>query len=105
MYYRWSSRELRRLDCATRSPVLSIFAESSRGLQVLRAFGASQRTASRFQSAVRLNARAYFASWCANQWVTCVLEPVYRWWATSAIWIQAYLRLAAMFCSTNRCRT
>jgi ABC-type multidrug transport system fused ATPase/permease subunit len=42
-YYRCSSRELRRLDSVSRSPIFSHFAETLAGVASIRAYGAQDR--------------------------------------------------------------
>ena len=73
-YYRWSSRDLRRLTSISKSPVITSFSEVVRGMPVVRAFCAEHTLHTRFKTCLKQNAMAYFSSWAANQWVTAVLE-------------------------------
>jgi ATP-binding cassette, subfamily C (CFTR/MRP), member 1 len=76
LYYRWSSRELRRLTSTTRSPIMTNFSETVSGMDVIRAYCAQDVTFLRYTDALRANARTYYMSWVANQWVTAVLEAM-----------------------------
>ena len=76
LYYRWSSRELRRLTSTTRSPIITTFSETVTGIDTIRAYGAEDSTFRRYTGTLRENARAYLMSWAANQWVTAVLEAM-----------------------------
>lgn len=42
-YYLATSRELKRLDAVSKSPIFSWFSESLNGLSTIRAFGSQQR--------------------------------------------------------------
>eukprot|EP00959_Pyramimonas_sp_CCMP1952_P200303 4189159-Pyramimonas_sp.AAC.2 len=39
IYYRASSRELKRMDALSRSPIYSVFSETLMGLDTIRAYG------------------------------------------------------------------
>ena len=77
-YYRWSMRDLRRLQSASRAPLINCFSEALDGLPTIRSYGdlAIAMTEREFDNALSSNARAYMASWAANQWITCVLEGI-----------------------------
>ena len=44
--YGQTSRDMRRLDSVTRSPLYSLFGETVSGVAVIRAFGASEKLSS-----------------------------------------------------------
>ena len=76
LYYRWSSRELRRLTSTTRSPIITNFSETVDGMDIIRAYHGEDVTFHRFTDAVRRNARAYYMFWVSNQWVSAVLDAM-----------------------------
>lgn len=73
-YYRWTSRELKRLGSVTLSPVYSHFAETLSGLSVIRSFGAIARFCQENLHKVSLNQQAVFASLAAAQWLNLRLQ-------------------------------
>ena len=75
-YYRCSSRELKRLDSITASPVFSQFSETIDGLQTIRSFGIEQREIQELLTRKNVNNRMYFASMMANQWIGQRLETL-----------------------------
>jgi len=42
-YYRYTSRELQRLDSISRSPIYTHFSETLNGIDSVRAYGATER--------------------------------------------------------------
>ena len=75
-YYLRSSRELKRLDSVTRSPIYAHFQESLGGITTIRAYRQQLRFALENEWRVDSNLRAYFPAINANRWV---LIPA--WWA------------------------
>ncbi|CED85202.1 multidrug resistance-associated abc transporter [Phaffia rhodozyma] len=65
-----TSRDLRRLDSVTRSPLYSLYAETVNGVSVLRAFGASTQTLRKMFSFADTNIVSYYWMWTLNRWVT-----------------------------------
>ncbi|KAI8844889.1 hypothetical protein BC829DRAFT_445862 [Chytridium lagenaria] len=74
--YLASSRELKRLDSVTRSPIYSMFSESLVGASTIRAYGAEQRFQTESLRRVNLNHRAYLYLWCANRWLGVRISTV-----------------------------
>jgi ABC-type multidrug transport system fused ATPase/permease subunit len=70
MNYISSSRELKRLDSVTRSPVFSTFTETISGVATIRAFGATQQFLQTMMECIDENVRPFFYSWCVNRWVS-----------------------------------
>lgn len=68
-YYLYTSRELKRLDSTTRSPIYSIFSETATGTTVIRAFGAEKRFVDENYKRVDTNHRAFFYLWVSNRWL------------------------------------
>ena len=68
-WYRCSSRELQRLDGATRSPIQSLFAECLDGAATIRAFGNSNLFGERQFAHIDLSNRAIWSFQSANRWL------------------------------------
>jgi ATP-binding cassette subfamily C (CFTR/MRP) protein 1 len=62
-----SSRQLRRLDSTTRSPVYSHFGETVQGLNSIRAYNVQQRFIDISDRLLDRNQSCYFASFVANR--------------------------------------
>jgi ATP-binding cassette subfamily C (CFTR/MRP) protein 1 len=73
-YYLRSSRELKRLDSVTRSPIYAHFQESLGGITTIRAYRQQNRFALENEWRVDANLRAYFPSINANRWLAVRLE-------------------------------
>ncbi len=68
------SRQARRLDSVTRSPIFTHFTESIVGAPVIRAFGQSARFFGICDARVDLNARFFFVKVSSNRWLGFRLE-------------------------------
>ena len=73
-YYLRTSRELKRLDSISRSPIYAHFQESLGGITTIRAYRQQQRFAQENEWRVDANLRAYFPSINANRWLAVRLE-------------------------------
>lgn len=73
-YYLRTSRELKRLDSVSRSPIYAHFQESLGGITTIRAYRQQQRFALENEWRVDANLRAYFPSVNANRWLAVRLE-------------------------------
>ncbi|CAN6675143.1 metal resistance protein Ycf1p [Trichomonascus vanleenenianus] len=73
-YYLRTSRELKRLDSVTRSPIYAHFQETLGGLSTVRAFNHEKRFVFINESRVDLNLKAYFPTVSANRWLAVRLE-------------------------------
>lgn len=73
-YYLRTSRELKRLDSVTKSPVYAHFQETLGGLSTVRAFKQQKRFAYENEFRVDANLRAYHPSISANRWLAVRLE-------------------------------
>ncbi|KAL3918531.1 MAG: hypothetical protein SGILL_004192 [Bacillariaceae sp.] len=82
MYFRWLnyfrnvSRETKRLDSVTRSPVYAFFSETLGGLETIRAYGEPDRFEMDFSSKVDVNTRAQYNNKSADRWLSVRLEVV-----------------------------
>ena len=73
-YYLRTSRELKRLDSISRSPIYAHFQESLGGITTIRAYRQQSRFALENEWRVDANLRAYFPSITANRWLAVRLE-------------------------------
>ncbi|KAJ2907230.1 hypothetical protein MKZ38_006524 [Zalerion maritima] len=73
-YYLRTSRELKRLDSISRSPIYAHFQESLGGISTIRAYRQKDRFELDNQWRVDANLRAYFPSISANRWLAVRLE-------------------------------
>ena len=80
IFYVATSRQLRRLDSVTRSPIYSHFSETVSGLSVIRAFEHQQRFLKQSETAIDTNQKCVFSWITSNRWdcpqiftQTCVL--------------------------------
>ncbi|CAM9399555.1 unnamed protein product, partial [Ectocarpus sp. 12 AP-2014] len=75
-FYLKTSREAKRLEAVTRSPVYSQLSETLDGLVTIRAFGKQHRFLSQFTERVNLNTRAYFAWVYTARWLGFRMDMV-----------------------------
>lgn len=73
-YYLRTSRELKRLDSVTRSPIYAHFQESLGGISTIRAYRQEKRFGLENEWRMDANLRAYFPSISANRWLAVRLE-------------------------------
>lgn len=73
-YYLRSSRELKRLDSVSRSPIYAHFQESLGGISTIRAYRQQQRFLLENEWRVDSNLKAFFPSISANRWLAIRLE-------------------------------
>ncbi|KNG89077.1 ABC metal ion transporter [Aspergillus nomiae NRRL 13137] len=73
-YYLRTSRELKRLDSVTRSPIYAHFQESLGGISTIRAYKQENRFTLENEWRMDENLRAYFPSISANRWLAVRLE-------------------------------
>ncbi|WVQ74986.1 hypothetical protein IAR50_004594 [Cryptococcus sp. DSM 104548] len=68
--YGQTSREMRRLDSVTRSPLYSLYGETVAGVAVLRAFGGSTLALHHMMKLADTNLLAFAWSWTVNRWLS-----------------------------------
>ncbi len=73
-YYLRTSRELKRLDSVSRSPIYAHFQESLSGMSTIRAYNQQKRFELENEWRVDANLRAYYPSISANRWLAVRLE-------------------------------
>ncbi|KAI0675473.1 metal resistance protein YCF1 [Trametes maxima] len=92
VYYLATSRELKRLDAVSRSPIFAWFSESLNGLSTIRAFGQQQLFVASNERRVDRNQICYLPSISVNRWLAVRLEFV----GSTIIFIAAILSIAAL---------
>ncbi|KAJ6656004.1 hypothetical protein lerEdw1_004589 [Lerista edwardsae] len=75
-FYVATSRQLKRLESVSRSPVYSHFNETLLGVSVIRAFAEQKRFVQQSDLKVDENQKAYYPSIVANRWLAIRLEYV-----------------------------
>lgn len=68
IFYVATSRQLRRLDSVTRSPIYSFFSETVSGLPVIRAFQHQQRFLKHSEVLIDNNQKCVFSWIISNRW-------------------------------------
>ncbi|KAF5388715.1 hypothetical protein D9757_004866 [Collybiopsis confluens] len=91
-YYLATSRELKRLDAVSRSPIFAWFSESLAGISTIRAFDQQAIFIANNQRRVDRNQICYLASISVNRWLSIRLEFV----GALIIWIVATLACVAL---------
>ncbi|KAJ2808735.1 hypothetical protein H4R20_000680 [Coemansia guatemalensis] len=74
--YLASSRELRRIESITRSPIFAHFQESIRGISTIRAYILQSRFIAENENRIAQNIRAYYTSAAIDQWLSVRLNAL-----------------------------
>ncbi|KAB0372889.1 hypothetical protein FD755_015642 [Muntiacus reevesi] len=75
-YFLETSRDVKRLECTTRSPVFSHLASSLRGLWTIRAYKAEQKFQEVFDSHQDLHSEAWFLLLMTSRWLAVYLDVI-----------------------------
>uniref|UniRef100_A0A8W4FN96 Uncharacterized protein n=1 Tax=Sus scrofa TaxID=9823 RepID=A0A8W4FN96_PIG len=75
-YFLETSRDVKRLECTTRSPVFSHLASSLQGRWTIRAFKAQQRFQELFDAHQDLHSEAWFLSLTTSRWFALCLDAI-----------------------------
>ncbi|NWR51111.1 MRP2 protein, partial [Regulus satrapa] len=75
-FYISTSRQLRRLDSVTRSPIYSHFGETVSGLSVIRAYGHQERFLKHNEVIMDINQKSVYSWIISNRWLAIRLEFV-----------------------------
>ncbi|XP_063818327.1 ATP-binding cassette sub-family C member 2 [Pseudophryne corroboree] len=75
-FYVNTSRQLRRLDSVTRSPIYSHFGETVSGLSVIRAYRHQQRFLQHNEDTIDINQKSVYSWIVSNRWLAIRLEFV-----------------------------
>ncbi|XP_035692355.1 multidrug resistance-associated protein 4-like isoform X1 [Branchiostoma floridae] len=87
-YYMRTSRDIKRLEATTRSPVFSHLSATLQGLWTIRAFGAQESFQREFHAHQDLHSEAWFLFLAAS-----------RWFGIRMDWLAAIFITAVAFCS------
>lgn len=96
LYYQRTSREIKRLDGITRSPILNMFSESIVGLPMVRAFDMQKRYCSLMATLVDNNTRFFFIFGAAGRWLAMRLD-----WVSSVLIVTVSAAVLATKDSVN----
>jgi ATP-binding cassette, subfamily C (CFTR/MRP), member 1 len=86
-YFRKVSREVKRLNSVSRSPVFSLFTEMLNGISTLRAFRREDGLQQQLNERVDVNTRFLFIYWAMSRWLALRLDVL----AVSVVVIIAFL--------------
>ncbi|PWN90969.1 hypothetical protein FA10DRAFT_230362 [Acaromyces ingoldii] len=75
-YYLATSRELKRLDAVSKSPIFQWFQESLGGLSTIRAYGQETRFIATSEARVDRNQQCYFPAVSCNRWLAVRIEAM-----------------------------
>ena len=75
-YFREVSRETKRIDSISRSPVYAWFSETLSGLTTIRAYNQNKRFIGDFEIQVDENTRAFYNNKNADRWLSLRLETI-----------------------------
>ncbi|KAI9363460.1 hypothetical protein DFJ73DRAFT_811265 [Zopfochytrium polystomum] len=75
-YYLRTSRELKRLESTSRSPIYANFQETLNGVSTIRAYDQVQRFIVSNEDRVDYHLRAYYPSISSNRWLAVRLESI-----------------------------
>ncbi|CAO3612277.1 unnamed protein product [Cunninghamella blakesleeana] len=73
-YYLRSSRDMKRLNSVSRSPIYAQFHESVNGVATIRAFGATRRFVVENFKKIDCNNRSFLWMWACNRWLHCRVD-------------------------------
>lgn len=73
-FYLATSRQLKRLESITRSPIYSHFGETLSGVTTIRAYGLGDAFTRQSDGHVDTNQRCYYPNFIANRWLALRLE-------------------------------
>lgn len=75
-YYIKSSRQLKRLESISKSPIFSHFTESVTGSTTIRAYGHGERFTRESEGRVDANVRCNYYNYCSNRWLAIRIETL-----------------------------
>lgn len=76
VFYVSASRELKRFESITKSPIHQHFSESLNGVATIRAYGVESRFMKQNLQAIDNNNRPFFYLWVANRWLSFRVDAV-----------------------------
>jgi ABC-type multidrug transport system fused ATPase/permease subunit len=69
-FYLTSSREIKRIDSISKSPIFQHFGETLSGISTIRAYGITNRFIEQNLSKIDNNNRPFYYLWVANRWLS-----------------------------------
>ena len=75
-YYITTSRQLKRLESISKSPIFAHFTESITGATSIRAFKQEERFIAESEGKVASNVKCYYMSLSSNRWLACRIETL-----------------------------
>ena len=75
-YFRVCSRELKRIEGITRSPIFSTFGETLLGLPTIRAYRCEEAFIQKQRAAIRSNNKIYQAFYLSSRWLSLRLDLI-----------------------------
>ncbi|KAG8965978.1 hypothetical protein FRC03_012713 [Tulasnella sp. 419] len=93
IYYLATSREIKRLDAVSKSPIFSWFSESLGGLSTIRAYRLQAAFVATNEIRLDTNQRCYMPSTTVNRWLAVRLEFV----GAFIVFVASILSMAALF--------
>lgn len=75
-YYLRSSRELKRLESVTRSPIYQNFGQSLVGVATIRAYGRELLFVKQNLASIDKNNRPFFYNWVSNRWLSIRIDTI-----------------------------
>lgn len=76
IFYVTTSRELKRFESVTKSPIHQHFSESLTGVASIRAYGVETRFMKQNLNSIDKNNRPFFYLWVANRWLSFRIDAV-----------------------------
>nr|UOU03335.1 ATP-binding cassette subfamily C1-4 [Brachionus rubens] len=73
-YYAAFSRQVKRLESVSRSPIYAFFGECLNGVSTIRAFKAQERYITQSQKNLDNNAKLFYSDYAGNRWVGLRME-------------------------------
>ncbi|RLN36768.1 hypothetical protein BBO99_00009249, partial [Phytophthora kernoviae] len=73
-YFKKTSREVKRMEGITRTPVYNLFGETLSGLSTIRAFRMENMFSMRNRQVVDTNTNLFLTYWSANRWLSTRLD-------------------------------
>ncbi|KAK9481416.1 P-loop containing nucleoside triphosphate hydrolase protein [Lipomyces japonicus] len=75
-FFLTSSRELKRMDAVTRSPIYQHFGETLSGVTTIRAYGYEERFLRENEERIDNNNRPFWSVWACNRWMSFRIDVV-----------------------------
>ena len=75
-YYRSTNRALKRLEAASRSPILSLFEETVNGLDTIRGYNVSNKFIEQMYHHMNINTASYWFYYISGRWLSVRLDLI-----------------------------